>query len=94
MPNGGSWDRFWFVLLGFFGEFGQWPTRVVVPRPVQSVLASLPQSDLAKLKAKLDIVEGDELTAQDGTGREYRYQGPVEGRPSGELQEWLGVKWS
>lgn len=94
MPNGGSWDRFWFVLLGFCGEFGQWPTRLVAPRVVQDALAAhLSPSDLAKVKAKLDIVLGEELIAQDTTGREYRYKGPPERRPSEDPEEWLGIKW-
>jgi hypothetical protein len=94
VPNGGSWDRFCFVLLGFYGEFGRWPTRMVAPRVVLDTLAAhLSPSDLAKVNAKLEVVLGEELVAQDAAGREYRYVGPPERPPIKDVQEWLGIMW-
>jgi hypothetical protein len=94
MPNGGNWDRFWLVLLGFRGQFGRWPTRLVAPRVVQDALAAhLSPSEIAKVKTKLEIVLGDALIAQDIAGLEYRYSDPPERRPGEDPQEWLGIKW-
>lgn len=94
MPNGGSWDRFWFVLVGYRVQFGEWPTQLTIPDVVQEALsAHLSQSDLDKIRSKLDLVEGMELIARDSAGREYRYQGPPERRPDADPQVWLGVRW-
>ena len=93
MPNGGSWDRFWFVLVGFRNEFGHWPTRVRLPiHVVEALAAHLSPTDRAKVEAKLELVPGDALVAEDDEGARYEYMGPttpLQERPS----DWLRIKW-
>ena len=70
MPNGGSWDRFWYTITGFNITYGRWPTRVLLSGVVlDSIRAHLRRQgvdapedlDEARLRAqvaRLAVVRG------------------------------------
>jgi hypothetical protein len=94
MPNGGSWDRFWFTIMGFRAEYGRWPTRVLLPSGVRDVVeAHLKPDDRARLKEKLSILPATALAAEDESGARYDYTGPAGGGHHLERQEWFGIDW-
>ena len=80
MANGGSWDRFWFTIAGFYEEYGRWPTKVLWPEVVQgSVEAHLNPSELKRLQEKLVFIPATGLAAEDDIGGHYDYAGPAGG---------------
>jgi hypothetical protein len=92
MPNGGSWDRFWFTVIGFNVEFGRWPTLIRLPSSVlEEVTAHLGPPAFERLKEKLAFVSGFDLVAEDDTGATYAYAGPPEGAPTERPEDWFGV---
>ena len=94
MPNGGSWDRFWFTIMGFRAEYGRWPTRVLWPSVVQEVVeAHLKPDDQARLREKLSLIPATTLAAEDETGAHYDYKGPAGGGDHSERLEWFGIEW-
>ena len=94
VPNGGSWDRFWFTIMGFRAEYGRWPTRVLWPAVVQeAVEGHLMHADLASLKEKLVLEPAADLAAEDNSGAHYDYAGPAGGGHHAERQAWFGIDW-
>ena len=94
MPNGGSFDRFWFTVMGFRAMYGHWPTRVLLPRVVLEVVeAHLKPADMARLREKLALVPAQDLSAEDDFGARYDYAGPAGGDHHAERQEWFGIDW-
>lgn len=96
MANGGSWDRFWFTLVGFNTAFGRWPTRIHMPEMVwDQVRAHLTPADLVQLEARLKVIlGGDDLMAEDEEGARHVYDGPPQGRPTSSPEAWLGIRWN
>ena len=95
MPNGGNWDRFWFVIMGFRVEYGRWPTRVIAPEvTAQDVKRHLGASGLARLRQRLTIEASDfGLSALDESGARYDYNGPVVCDLHQERMDWFGIAW-
>ena len=94
MANGGSWDRFWFTIMGFRSEYGRWPTRVLWPSVVRdSVEKRLGPEDLLRLRERLTLIDSFDLAAEDASGARYDYRGPAGGDYQKERQEWFGIDW-
>jgi hypothetical protein len=97
MPNGGTWDRFWFVIMGFHEKYGHWPTRVIAtPWVRDAIWEHLSSEDRGKLESRLKLVSGDPLNglaAEDDEGAAYDYAGPAGGGNHSERFEWFGIDW-
>ncbi len=96
MPNGGTWDRFWFTVCGFHERFGRWPTRVVASFPLQPLLTGhLSTDEITRLEAKLRVIEDRyataPLAAEDESGARYEYRGPTAWSSRGEVESYFGI---
>ena len=91
MPNGGSWDRFWFTVGGFRARFGLWPTRVrLYDQVINTVAAHLSADELAALASKVELIVGEEFAAEDEQGHVFPYDGPGGKLSLDGVDEWLG----